>query len=155
MVKRPVFTTHPTNLSLAKREAIMKSLYRRLGFVVLSLGMATGLGCGKPEPKLVPVSGTLVNGNKPIPSVTVLFACDLSTGGQNFDAYASTDEQGKFTLFTGQHGQGAVAGHYKVSVTSEGPHRLIPTKFTQFGTTTLHVDIPEGGTTDLKLDLGK
>jgi hypothetical protein len=134
---------------------MMKSVCRQLGLVFLALGMATGWGCGKPEPKLVPVSGVLMNGDKPIPSVTVLFASDLSTGGQNFDAYAATDAQGKFTLFTGQHGKGAVAGHYRVSVTSEGPHRLIPAKFNQFGTTTLHVDIPEGGTNDLKLDLSK
>jgi hypothetical protein len=133
----------------------MKSVCRRLGLVFLALGMATGWGCGKPPPKLVPASGVLVNGDKPIASVTVLFAADLSTGGQNFDAYASTDAQGQFTLYTGQHGKGAVAGHYKVSVTSEGPHRLIPAKFTQFSTSTLQVDIPENGTNDLKLDLGK
>jgi hypothetical protein len=133
----------------------MKSVCRWLGLVFLMLGIAMNGGCGKVEPKLVPVSGVLVNGDKPIPSVSVVFSADISTRDLNCDAYAQTDAQGKFTLYTSQRGKGAAAGHYKVSVTSEGPHRLIPAKFTQFGTTTLHVDIPENGTNDLKLDLSK
>jgi hypothetical protein len=140
---------------VAEREAIMKSVCYWLGMIFLALGIGMCWGCGKLEPKLVPASGVLMNGDKPIPFVSVLFAADISTGGKNFDAFAQTDAHGKFTLFTGQHGKGAAAGHYKVSITSEGPHRLIPAKFTQFGTTTLSVDVPEGGTKDLKLDLSK
>ena len=133
----------------------MKSVCRRLGSVFLVLWIATGAGCGKNAVALVPVSGVVVYGDKPVSSASVLFAADRSKEGENYDAYAMTDTQGKFTLFTAQHGKGAAAGHYKVSITSEGPNRLIPAKFNQFGTTTLAVDIPEGGTNDLKLDLSK
>jgi hypothetical protein len=135
---------------------MMKCVCCWFRFVFLLLCITTGWGCGKPAPKLVPVSGIVVNGDKPIPWVTVLFAGSRSKEGQNLDAYAQTDAHGSFTLYTGQQqAKGAAVGHYKVSVTSESPHPLIPAKFNQFGTTTLEVDVPEGGANDLKLDLRK
>ena len=134
---------------------MIKSVSRSLRLVFLALWIPTVWGCGKPEPKLVPVSGVVMNGGRPIASATVLFAADISKKGETLDAYAETDAQGKFTLFTAQRGKGATVGHYKVSVTSEAPNRLIPAKFNQFGTSTLEVDVPETGTNDLKLDLSK
>jgi hypothetical protein len=134
----------------------MKSIDRRSGLIFLAFCVGTGWGCGKPVPKLVPVSGVVVNGNKPVARVALSFAADISQGGQTLDAYSSTDEEGRFTLQTVSHGKGAPAGRYKVVLTTDGPSaRLIPPKFTSLSTTTLMVDVPERGVQDLKLDLSK
>lgn len=134
----------------------MKSVYRRCWLVFLALWAISGWGCGKPGPKLVPVSGIVVNGDKPIANATIQFAPDPSQAGQALDAIAQTDGEGHFAVQTVPHGKGAAVGHYKVTVYSEGPaRRLIPAKFTGISTTTLHVNVAEPGTNDLKLDLSK
>lgn len=132
----------------------MKWAWHWPGLAALALCVAGG-GCGKAGPKLVPVSGIVTNGDKPVPSAIVQFAADISQGG-GLDAYGQTDADGRFTLQTIPHGPGAMVGSYKVVVTTDGPGaRLIPRKFTDLGSTTLYVEIREGGSTDLKLDLGK
>jgi hypothetical protein len=134
----------------------MKSVYRRHGLVFLAFCVATGWGCGKPGPKLVPVSGVVVNGNKPVTGAYVVFAADVSQGGQTLDAYGSTDKEGHFTLRTTKsHAKGTPAGRYKVVISTDGPSPLIPRPFTTLDTTPLQVDVPESGTEDLKLDLSK
>ena len=58
--------------------------------------------------------------------------------------------------FAADSGKGAPAGRYKVVITTESPSRaLIPASITALRTTTLVVDVPEGGVQDLKLDLSK
>jgi hypothetical protein len=134
----------------------MKSVYRRQGLVFLALCVGTGWGCGKPGLKLVPVSGVVVNGNKPVSRVAISFAADISGGGETLDAYGSTDGEGRFTLQTVTQGMGAPAGRYKVVITTDGPSsRLIPASITSLSSTTLVVDVPEDGVQDLKLDLSK
>ena len=132
----------------------MKSVVRRLGPVLLALCLAAGGGCGKRPPKCYPVGGVVVNGDKPVARAAISFAADTSGGGETLDAYGSTDEEGKFSLQTVAHGKGAPAGRYKVVLTTDGPSgRLIPPGLTSLSTTTLVVDVPEGGAEDLKLDL--
>src|SRR5262249_22414335 len=134
----------------------MKSVYRRYGLVFLAVWVATGFGCGKPGPKLVPVSGIIVNGDKPVAGAAVQFAADISQGSETLDAYGATNGEGRFTLKTVSHGKGAMAGRYKVIITTDGPaRRLIPTGITDLHSATLVVDIPQDGTQDLKLDLSK
>jgi hypothetical protein len=134
----------------------MKSAARRPALLLLALGVAAGWGCSKPVPKRFPVGGVVVNGTQPVARVTISFSADLSKGGPTLDAYGSTDGEGRFTLQTVSHGQGLPAGHYKVVLTTDGPsRRLIPDKLTALLTTTLEVDVPEGGVQDLKLDLAK
>jgi hypothetical protein len=133
----------------------MKSVYRRFRPVLLAFCVATGWGCGN-APKLVPVSGVVVNGDKPVARATISFAADIPQGGQALNAYGSTDDEGRFTLRTVSGGKGAPAGRYKVILTTDNPsRRLIPATITDLSTTTLVVDVPEGGTRDLRLDLSK
>src|SRR5262249_54713531 len=146
----------PLELGAVEREAVMKSASGRPGLVFLACCLATGWGCGKPAPKLVPVSGVVVNGDKPVARAAISFAADISQGGQTRDAYGSTDEQGRFSLRTVTDGKGAPVGRYKVVITSDGPSgRLIPRGLTDLNTTTLVVEVKEGGSQDLKLDLSK
>jgi hypothetical protein len=134
----------------------MKSTGRRSGLLLLASVVVLASSCGKPIPKLVPVSGVVVNGDKPVSLVNVAFAADISKGGPTLDAYASTDAQGRFSLRTTLHGKGVPAGHYKVVISTDGPSgRLIPASITSLTTTKLEVDVPENGTEDMKIDLSK
>jgi hypothetical protein len=129
--------------------------YCRLGPVLLALGVAASAGCGN-APKLVPVSGVVVNGDKPVARATISFAADVSQGGRTLNAYGSTDDEGRFSLRTVSGRKGAPAGRYKVVLTTDNPsRRLIPASITDLSTTQLVVDIPEGGRQDLKLDLSQ
>src|SRR5262249_9413379 len=120
----------------------MKSVYRQRGLVLLAY-VAMAWSCGKPPPRLFPVSGVVVNGNKPVSRAAISFAADISQGGETLDAYASTDAEGRFNLQTVTHGKGVPAGRYKVVISTDGPSsRLIPAKFTDLSSTTMIVDIP-------------
>ena len=137
----------------------MKRAGRWQGLVLLAFCIVAAWGCGKRGPKLVPVSGVVVNGGKPVPAAMVQFSADVAGTGKEeaYDAYGHTDEQGNFSLRTLPHGEGAALGRYKVVITCyEGPGaRLLPRKFTDRGTTTLTVEVKEGGLKDLKLDLSQ
>jgi hypothetical protein len=133
----------------------MNSVNCRLGLVLLALCVAAGGGCGKGL-KLVPVSGVVVNGNKPVTRATIAFAAEASPGTPTLDGYGSTDAEGKFTIQTITQGPGVPAGRYKLVLHSETESaRLIPNSLTSLTTTPLVVDIPEDGTQDLRLDLSK
>jgi hypothetical protein len=141
---------------VAEREAVMKPVTRWQALFFLACSLAAGWGCGKPALKLVPVSGVVVNGNKPVARAAISFAADISQGGETLDAYGSLDGEGRFSLQTVSGGKGAPAGRYKVVITTDGPSsRLIPASITSLVTTTLVVDVPEDGVQDLKLDLSK
>jgi hypothetical protein len=134
----------------------MTFLGRRQALLFLALWAAAGGGCRKSGPKLVPVSGVVVNGTRPVARASVSFAADPPRAGQTLDAYGSTDAEGRFSLQTVSQGKGAPAGRYKVVITTDGPSRaLIPEKLTAHHTTTLVAEVPEGGTQDLRLDLSK
>src|SRR5262245_22184894 len=135
----------------------MKLVGRWRGLVLLAFCVVVAGGCGKAGPKVVPVYGVVVNGDKPIPAARVLFSADVSDKEEGFDASSHTDAQGNFKLRTLEHGEGAALGRYKVVVTCyEGPGaRLIPGKFKDLATTPLTIEVKEGGLKDLKLDLSK
>jgi hypothetical protein len=134
----------------------MKSRCRRWGLVVLALCLAAGWGCGRGAPKLYPVSGVVMNGPEPVARASVSFSAVPTPGVQPLDGYASTDNEGRFTVQTVSQGKGVPAGSYKVVITREQPARgQIPVKFTSLSTTTLRVDVPEGGAENLKLNLNQ
>ena len=137
----------------------MKSVGRWRALVALAFCVVAGWGCGKAGPKLVPVNGVVMNGDKPVPGAMVQFSADVAGSGKEeaFDAYGNTGTQGYFTLRTLPHGDGAAVGRYKVVITCyDGPGaRLIPRKFTERESTTLNIEVKEGGAKDLKLDLSK
>jgi hypothetical protein len=143
------------NGGAAEQEAAMNAVSHRQGLVVLALCVAFGGGCGKGL-KLVPVSGVVVNGNKPVTRATIAFAAEAPPGVQTLDGYGSTDAEGKFTIQTITQGPGVPAGRYKLVLHSETDSaRFIPNSITSLTTTPLVVEVPEDGTQDLKLDLSK
>src|SRR5262245_29648872 len=90
--------------------------YLRVGPWLLLLVLA---GCwGGPAVQLAPVKGRATLGDKGLARVTIQLVPDGSKGTQAPTAVGQTDEDGSFRLTTPPHGDGAVPGHYKVTVTS-------------------------------------
>jgi len=135
----------------------MTSGTRRLDLAFVAFCAVIVLGCGKSSPKLVPVSGVVVNGDKPVASAAISFAGDVPPSGEAPSAYGSLDEKGHFKLETvSPRGSGVPAGRYKVVITTDGPSsRLIPQRVTNMASTPVIIEIPEAGVQDLKIDLAK
>jgi hypothetical protein len=75
--------------------------------------MATFAGCGGGNPfDTVPVTGTVTLDGQPVDGALVLF----QPSGDHKAASGTTDSSGKFTLTTGNAGDGAMPGQYKVTV---------------------------------------
>jgi hypothetical protein len=76
-------------------------------------------GCGTADPMLVPVSGRLTLGDKPLGNVQVDFHPDPDAGGAGPSSSAVTDADGKFTLVCQAQGgkPGAVVGNHRVVLT--------------------------------------
>lgn len=126
------------------------------------------LGCGDPGPTLVPVSGSVSVGGKPLATGSVSFRPDASKGNTSPHHPTGTiGPDGKFELVTVGK-PGAPPGHYKVLVFADAntdpktggaahpkpPAWLTDPKYTTERTTDLRVEVvasPESGRYDLKL----
>jgi hypothetical protein len=82
------------------------------GLLLLAFCVVAAPACGRSGPKLVPVNGVVVNGDKPVPAAMVQFSADVVGTGKEvaYDAYGNTDEKGRFSLYTTPHGDGAALG---------------------------------------------
>lgn len=149
----------------------MKLVNCCLMFITLTI-----VGCGaepgpvaKDEPS-VPASGVVLFKGKPLPEYRVVV---MPVDGRR-PAMGATDAEGKFALGTNKPGDGAPAGSSKVGIVWAGPEQVgeavdqsaiddpakmpkpkvvIPAKYANPETSGLTVDIPAGGTSDLKFDL--
>jgi hypothetical protein len=111
-------------------------------------------GCGKKAPPLVPAGGTVQAKGKPVAHVTLQFTPDPVKNRDGHTAMAQTGEDGSFRLQTPPYGEGAVVGTYRVTVTGY-PGQKVPFSsiYTRLDKTTLVVEIPQGGKSDLVLKL--
>jgi hypothetical protein len=109
-------------------------------------------GCGGPAVPLVPVHGRATIGKKVLARVTIQLVPDGEKGTHAPAGVGETDEDGSFRITTPTHGDGAVPGHYKVTVTSYSG-KAVPRIYGDPRTTPLRIEIPPGGLEnwDLKL----
>ena len=132
-------------------------------------GLLLALGCGPDTshlPATVPASGVVTLDGKPVDGAqVVLIPQPPATKG----AYAATDASGKFSLRAFEEKDGAIPGDYKVQVSKtiqvkipgvelDGGEAVrfefgVPEKYTSVATSGLTCKIPEGGTSDIKLEL--
>ena len=86
----------------------------RSALCCLSIGAALTLvsGCGGSGPNVVPVSGTVTRGGKPVASLHINF---MPEAGR--PSWGTSDDQGKFTLNYDPQLNGAEVGKHKVFVT--------------------------------------
>jgi len=93
---------------------------RRSGLCLAALLIALVPGCGKKEIQLYPASGKLLMGGKPAAGVFVTFVpVEAGQDDQITRSFATTGEDGSFTLSTWQPGDGAPAGDYRVTLLYE------------------------------------
>lgn len=153
----------------------MNTWFTAIGGAVIALAVnLSGCGGAKTEApaymsRIVPVSGTVTFNGEPLADATILFEPEQT--GEMESAAGATDAEGKYELKTIVVGQGpqmgAVPGAYRVVVTkfvmpdgskapsdmsdadaeAEGARELIPERYSDFGSTTLTADVPEGGGT--------
>jgi hypothetical protein len=146
------------------------SLQRRLQLPLLAVVLAAGCGNSGASPDIyetVDAAGTLTYNGQPIEYYQVTFHQEGKRPAQGL-----TDKDGKFVLGTNAAGDGAPAGKHKVTVTfapptpdsatstpeevakgTPKPKFKLPTKYTDREKTDLEVEIPAGGSKDLKIDL--
>lgn len=137
-------------------------------FWLIAGTIAFAVGCGSSGPATEPVSGTVFVDGKPVEGVEVFFSTDAVA------ATGMTDASGRFELPSG-----ASSGPNKVwlrkfvggdpallqmdaeqlaAMTSAGgagakiPKSLLPAKYSDPAVTILTFDVPEGGTTDAKIE---
>lgn len=158
----------------------MYSLLQSRSQVTRVLGLTLGsiLGCGgggsdkwvAARETVYPVSGIVTYKGEPVDGANVLF----HSATKNLTAHAITDADGEYQMTTYEDDDGAVLGEHAVSVrkTVKEPvpsrldddsgsgsgetsrlQDLLPKVYASPGTTTLKVTVPEGGSTDTKLEL--
>ncbi len=141
---------------------------------VIALAAAAAGGCSSagppPRPKPVPAHGLVRYNGKPLDGAHVVFT-NTEAG---ISAEGETDADGKFSLTTFRPDDGAVPGHYHVTVTKAqeptrhgaanappvfrqggAPHArwLIPQKYSSLKTSGLTADVGETGSDDIVLEL--
>ncbi len=80
--------------------------------------LAAGCGAGDGRPALARVSGTVTYNGKPLAGASIVF--DPEQEGIR-SALSVTDEQGRYTLWTYEPGDGAAVGNHRVAITLRGP----------------------------------
>jgi hypothetical protein len=140
---------------------------------LLALAVAAAGGCSAgqaPGPKPVPVHGLIRYNGKLLDGAHVIFT-NTEAG---ISAEGVTDAHGKFSLTTFQPNDGAVPGHYHVTVTkaqeptrhgaanappvfrpggAPHPRWLIPQKYSSLKTSGLTADVNEAGNDEIVVEL--
>lgn len=120
-------------------------------FISLALVCA---GCGPAAPKLVPVRGRVSYADgRPVTAASVCFTPDAANGDDGKLATSLLMEDGTFDLRTYPHGDGAMIGTYKVTISlGRGTPRNLA-QYTRLKDTPFTIDVPADGLADFVLTL--
>lgn len=131
----------------------MKSKQRRSCLGMMAALVLAWAGCGG-GPKLVPVNGRVEYGDgRPVTAASICFIPDAEKGNTGQLATSLLAEDGAFTLRTYPHGDGAMIGPYKVTISlGRGTSRKLA-KYTRQNDTPFRIDVPPEGIADLVLTL--
>ncbi len=114
-------------------------------------------GCAERGPELVIVRGKVLDSvGKPVFPGSIWFVSDSaspSVNGSALDASSLLYEDGRFTLRTYPHGDGAMVGRYRVTLSLGAGSSPSLAKYASPKTTPLTVDVPKEGLQDLALRL--
>jgi hypothetical protein len=121
--------------------------------LIIAVPILYVLGCGG-GPKLVTVKGkVLFDNGQPVTAASICFIPDADKGNNGQLATSLLAEDGSFTLRTYPHGDGAMLGPYKVTISlGRGTSRKLA-KYTRQNDTPFHIDVPPEGLVDLVLTL--
>jgi hypothetical protein len=110
-------------------------------------------GCGEsgpPIPELAPVTGTVMQGGKPLEGAAVSFW----PTGKGSPSIGSTNAEGRFELKYGGKAPGAPIGSHTVRIskmTGEAGEQLIPAKYND--NSKLTQEVKKDGPNDFKIEL--
>jgi hypothetical protein len=113
-------------------------------------------GCGGSGPQLVTVRGKVLDSDgRPVFPGSIWFVADGSAPSANggLDASSMLYEDGSFKLRTYPHGDGAMVGRYRVTLSLGAGSSPRLAKYAGPRTTPLTVDVPQQGLEDLVLRL--
>ena len=114
-------------------------------------------GCGEQGPDLVPVKGRLLdNQGKPVFPGSIWFVVDGTTSSPTpagLDASGMLQEDGSFSIRTYPHGEEAMVGRYRVTLSLGAGSSPKLAKYAGPRTSILVVDVPKEGVTDLVIRL--
>jgi hypothetical protein len=120
-------------------------------FPLLLLAAAL-LGCrSEPALDLAAVHGRVSLAGKGLSHATIQLIPDEKKGTTAPTGAGQTDEEGRFQITTPPHGDGAVPGHYKVTVSAYSGK--VPQRYSDPVKTPLSVEVPAAGLEDWKLEL--
>jgi hypothetical protein len=109
-------------------------------------------GCSGSAVRLVPVHGRATVNKKAVAGLTIQLVPDAAKGTHAPSGGGQTDEDGRFVITTPPHGEGAVPGHYKVTVSSY-TGRGVPRSYADPRQTPLRIEVPPGGLENWELKL--
>lgn len=119
---------------------------------LLALALAV-VGCGGGGPQLVTVRGKLLDADgKPVFPGSIWFVAEgAATGAERraLDASSMLYQDGSFRMRTDPHGEGAMVGKYKVTLSLGAGSSPKLAKYAGPRTTTLSVDVTPVGIEDL------
>ncbi len=129
-----------------------------LGLLVVLLVATSGVfGCGRAGPAIVPAAGIVrFEDGQPVLSGLIEF----TTVDDRFTARARIGRDGRFQLGTAAESDGAVVGRHRVVVSQLVPtedvpqaghaaHGLVHSRFADYATSGLTIEVPPGGSRDL------
>lgn len=131
----------------------MDAMRRMIGLGLLVLLALTSAGCGG-GPKLVPVRGRVLYADgRPVTAASICFTPDAAKGNNGQLATGLLELDGTFVLRTYPHGDGAMIGAYKVTISlGRGTPRKLA-KYTRMKDTPFLIEVPPKGLNDLVLSL--
>jgi len=138
---------------------------RRISLLLCCAGLLLAAGCGEPRQHVVPVKGRVLYNDKPLAFGGVMFQPE-----NGLPARGTIQSDGTFTLTTYSNGDGGTVGMNKVRVTcfpSQSPEgagdaskgelptagSLIPTRYNDYSTSELTIEIKPEGNDDVVIRL--
>jgi len=130
---------------------------------VIALLALLPAGCGRGGPELVKVTGRVQYADgRPVTAASIVFTPEGAgkeskppgEGTEQLGATSLLAQDGSFSLRSYPHGDGAMVGRYKVTVSlGRGANTKSLAEYTRVGTTKLAIDVPPQGLTDLVITL--
>jgi hypothetical protein len=105
-------------------------------------------GCGPGKPKLVPVTGKVIQKGNPVTAGSIIFHPDAGNSYQKDRPSSLLQTDGSFTLKTFPFGDGVPPGLYKVTLAPELASRLGRPDYARPDKTPWSVTVPDSGLTD-------
>jgi hypothetical protein len=126
----------------------------KIAVVAILLGTLAATGCGgSGGPQLVAVKGRVQYADgRPVSAASICFTPEKEGDGPRILATGLLAADGSFALRTYPHGDGAMIGPYKVTVSLGRVARNLA-KYTRLKDTPLRIEVPPEGLTELVVTL--